>query len=106
MTNDSDDSMRPERATAIICRELEKAAIDICALSEVRRPGTGNTIKRSHTIFWSASDKREAGVGFAVSNSLLSQFRMNPKPINDTDQPISFSLPLEQTMLPYNLLNR
>lgn len=82
-TNDSDDSIRPERATAIICRELEKAGIDICALSEVRRPGTGNTIESSHTIFWSGSDKREAGVGFAVSNSLLSQFGMNPKPIND-----------------------
>ena len=71
-TNDSDDSIRPERATAII-------GIDICALSEVRRPGIGNTIKRSHSIFWSGSDKREAGVGFAVSNSLLSQFRVNSK---------------------------
>ena len=35
-TNDKVDSVRPERATAIICRELEKAHIDICALSEVR----------------------------------------------------------------------
>ena len=39
-TNDSDGSIRPEGATAIICKELDKAAIDICALSEVRRPGT------------------------------------------------------------------
>ena len=67
-TNDSDDSIRPERATVIICRELEKAGIDICALSEVRRQEF-NTIERSHTIFW--------------SGSLLSQFKMNPKPIND-----------------------
>lgn len=32
--SDSDGSIRPERATAIICKELDKAAIDICALSE------------------------------------------------------------------------
>ena len=31
-TNDSATSIRPERATAIICRELEKASIDICGL--------------------------------------------------------------------------
>ena len=36
-TNDTIDSIRPERATAIITRELAKANIDICALSEVRR---------------------------------------------------------------------
>ena len=41
-TNDNDDSKRLERATAII-------GIDTCALSEVRRPGIGNTIKRKHT---------------------------------------------------------
>ena len=56
-TNDSDSSIRPERATAIICKGLEKASIDICALSEVRRPGTGNLVEKGHTIFWSASDK-------------------------------------------------
>ena len=82
-TNGSDDSIRLERATAIIFRELEKPGIDICALSEVRRPETGNTIERSHTIFMSGSDKRVAGGVFAVSNSLHSQFGMNPKPIND-----------------------
>lgn len=35
-TNDSKSSIGPERATALICRELEKALIDICAISEVR----------------------------------------------------------------------
>ena len=82
-TNDSDGSVRPERATAIICRELEKSAIDICALSEVRRPGAGNIIEKSHTIFWSGSDKKEAGVGFAISNDLLNLTDLNPNPIND-----------------------
>ena len=76
------DSVRPERATAIICRELEKAHIDICALSEVRRPGSGNVIERSHTIFWSGGEKREAGVGFAIKNKNFAQ-GMNPNPINE-----------------------
>ena len=49
-TNDSADSYRPERATAINSRELATANIDICALSEVRREGTGNIIERDHTI--------------------------------------------------------
>ena len=64
-TNYSDSLIRPERLTAIICKELEKASIDICTLSEVRRPGTGNLVEKSHTIFWSGSDKKKAGVGFA-----------------------------------------
>lgn len=44
-TNDSDATIRPKRATAIICKELEKTDIDICALSEVRRQGSGNIIE-------------------------------------------------------------
>ena len=81
-TNDNVDSVRPERATAIICRELEKAHIDICALSEVRRPGSGSVIERNHTIFWSVGEKREAGVGLAINNKLVAQ-GMNPNQINE-----------------------
>ena len=81
-TNDSAELVRPERATAIICRELEKACIDICALSEVRRPGTGNIIERSHTIFWSGGETKKAGVGFAINNKLVADMA-NPIPIND-----------------------
>ena len=81
-TNDSKESCRPERATAIICRELEKAEIDICALSEVRRPGSGNIVERSHTIYWSGGSKKEAGVGFAISNK-LSNLGLTLMPISD-----------------------
>ena len=49
-TNDCADSCRPERATAIISRELATANIDICALSEVRCEATGNIAERDHTI--------------------------------------------------------
>ena len=69
-TNDSADSVRPERATAIVSCELQNAHIDICAISEVRREGTGNLIEKEYTFYWSGGDKKEAGVGFAVSNSL------------------------------------
>ena len=48
-TNDSDESVRPERATAIISKELKCANIDICALSEVRGEGNGNIIEKDHT---------------------------------------------------------
>ena len=81
-TNDSDSSIRPECATAIICRELENANNDICAVSEVRRTGSGNIIERSHTIFWSGNEEKTAGVCFAISNKLAAQ-GINPVPIND-----------------------
>lgn len=79
-TNDSDSNIRPERATAIICRELERTGIDICALSEVRRPGSGNVIERSHTIFWSGGEDKAACVGFAISNRFDIT---SPVPINN-----------------------
>ena len=81
-TNDSIDSIRPERATAIITRELAKAHIDICALSEVRREGQGNLVERDYSIYWSGGTKKEAGVGFAISNK-LSSFEMTTVPISD-----------------------
>lgn len=82
-TNDSIESVRPEHVTAIICSEIDAAGIDICALSEVRRPGTGNVIEKNHTIFWSGGEHKQAGVGFAISNRLLAQSEMNPNPVND-----------------------
>ena len=77
--NDSNDSIRPERVTAIITRELSKANIDICALSKVWREGQGNLVERDYTIYWT---KKEAGVGFAISNK-LSSFVMTIVPISD-----------------------
>ena len=79
-TNDSNTGIRPERATAIICKELEKSGIEICALSEVRRPGSGNIKEKSHTIFWSGGEDKTAGVGFAVSNKFG---HISPVPVND-----------------------
>ena len=36
----------------------------------MRREGTSNLIEKEYTVYWSGGDKKEAGVGFAVSNSL------------------------------------
>ena len=63
--NDSDFSVRAERATALICREFEKANIDIRVRTEVRRSDKGNIVylleRRSrHNII--------AGVIFAISS--------------------------------------
>ena len=44
--------------------------------------GTGNIIERSHTIFWSGGETKEAGVGFAINNKLVAHMA-NPIPIND-----------------------
>ena len=46
----------------------------------VRRPGTGNVKERTHTIFWSGSENRTAGVGFAISNKFG---HINPVPVNE-----------------------
>ncbi len=81
-TNDNEDSARPESATAITCRELEKAHIDIYALSNVRGTGSGNVIERGHTIFWSSGKKKVIDVGFAIHNKLVAK-GMNPNPINN-----------------------
>lgn len=51
-TNDSNISIRPERATAIICKELEKASIDNCALSE---------LPFAHQCIWSHHTKNTGG---------------------------------------------
>ena len=40
-------------------------------------------MEKSHTIFWSGSDKKEAGVGFAIRNDLLNQSDLKPISIND-----------------------
>ena len=68
-TNDSADSCRPERATAIISRELATANIDICAISEVRHEGTGNIVEKEITPSTGVEATRKKLV-------LVSQFPM------------------------------
>ena len=46
------------------------------------REGTGNIVENDYTIYWSGGARKEAGVGFAISNS-LSNVTLDLKPISD-----------------------
>lgn len=85
---DSNDSDRPQRRTALIASELARYNIDIVALSETRLAGEGELSERGqgYTFFWSGrkpEERREAGVGFAVKNALVSKLAGPPKGLND-----------------------
>ena len=85
---DRNDSDRPQRRTALIASELARYNVDIVALSETRLAGEGELCERGqgYTFFWSGrepEERREAGVGFAVKNVLVSKLAGPPKGVND-----------------------
>ena len=74
--------------TAIVGYELARYNIDIAALSETRLAETGDLteVGAGYTFFWSGKGKdeaREAGVGFAVRSTLVSQLETLPKGLSD-----------------------
>ena len=69
---------RPQRRTALIAEELSRYKIDIAALSETRLAEEGELCERGagYTSFWSgrgSGEKRESGVGFAITSSLVTK---------------------------------
>ena len=95
---DRNDSDRPQRRTALIASELARYNVDIVALSETRLAGEGELCERGqgYTFFWSGrepEERREAGVGFAVRNTLVSKLAGPPKGVND--RLMTLRLPLE-----------
>ena len=85
---DTQKSKRSECMTAIVGHELARYKIDIAALSETRLAETGDLteVGAGYTFFWSGKAKnepREAGVGFAIRNSLVSKLEMLPKGISE-----------------------
>jgi hypothetical protein len=85
---DNPTADRPERRTALLCRELARYRIDIAALSETRFSEEGQLTERGadYTIFWRgrpAGERREAGVGFAVKNDLVKKLDSLPRGLND-----------------------
>lgn len=89
---------RPERRTALVGRELARYNIDIAALSETRfaEEGQLREIGAGYTFFWSGrakEDRREAGVGFAVKNTLVS--KLTSLPIGVNDRLMTLKLPLQ-----------
>lgn len=79
---------RPERRTALVCRELARFNVDVAALSETRLAEEGS-IKESgsnYTIFWKGKktdERRIHGVGFAVKTKLVEQYTLTPTTINE-----------------------
>ena len=71
---DLKDADRPQRQTTLVARELDRYNIDIAALQETRLEGQGTLQEKNHTFFWIGKEhgiRREAGVGFAIANSLV-----------------------------------
>ena len=75
---DSSGSDRLERRTALVGRELDRYKVGIAALSETRLAEEGllKEVGAGYTFFWSGrkkEERREAGVGFAVTSHLVSR---------------------------------
>ena len=81
-----DRADRAERKSALVDRELNRYKLDMAALSETRLSDVGEAAEANYTFFWSGKAsglKREAGVGFAIKNSLVPKLMGKPKAIND-----------------------
>jgi exonuclease III len=65
-------------------KEMDKYKIDICALQEIRWPGTGTVINKNYVILYSGnkSDKHEFGTGFYISRRNMDNL-LDFEPINE-----------------------
>ncbi|BHF82144.1 hypothetical protein SprV_0802528100 [Sparganum proliferum] len=96
---DNPRSNRPERRTALVARELARYKVDIAALSETRfsEQGQLEEVGAGYTFFWSArprTEKRDAGVAFAIRNDIVGRLPCLPQAIND--RLMSLRLPLRR----------
>ncbi|XP_076058586.1 uncharacterized protein LOC143035604 [Oratosquilla oratoria] len=79
---------RPERRTALVCKELARFNIEVAALSETSLPEEGNIreVGTGYTIFWKGKAPEEPrihGVGFAIRSQLVQQHNLAPKAISE-----------------------
>lgn len=94
---DSDDSERPQRRSALVARELAQLDIDIAALSEVRFADQGSLteVSAGYTLYWSGKSKEErrlSGVGFMIKTPIAS--KLQSLPVGHSDRIMSLRLPL------------
>ena len=94
---DNPRSIRPERRTALIARELARFKVDIAALSETRFSGEGSMeeVGAGYTFFYvgrPAAVRREAGVAFAIRKDIVGRLPSTPQGINE--RLMSLRLPL------------
>ncbi|BHF73379.1 hypothetical protein SprV_0401646000 [Sparganum proliferum] len=96
---DNTRSNRPERRTALVARELARYKVDIATLSETRfsEQGQLEEVGAGYTFFWSArpkSERRDAGVAFAIRNDIGGRLPCLPQGTND--RLMSLRLPLRR----------
>ncbi|BHF68642.1 hypothetical protein SprV_0301167900 [Sparganum proliferum] len=94
---DNPRSKQPERRTALAARELARYKVDIAALSETRfsEQGQLEEVGAGYTFFWSGrrrTERRDAGVAFAIRSDLVGRLPCLPQGIND--RLMSLRLPL------------
>ncbi|BHF85106.1 hypothetical protein SprV_1002826400 [Sparganum proliferum] len=95
---DNPRSNRPERRTALVARKLARYKVDIAALSETRfsEQGQLEEVGAGYT-FWSGrprTERRDAGVAFAIRNDIVGRLPCLPQCIND--RLMSLRLPLRR----------
>ncbi|BHF67723.1 hypothetical protein SprV_0301075100 [Sparganum proliferum] len=94
---DNPKSNLPERRTAPVAGELARYKVDIDALSETRFSDQGELEEAGagHTFFWICrprSEKRDAGVAFAIRNDIVGRLPCLPQ--GTSNRLMSLRLPL------------
>ena len=84
---DRTGTLRPERRTALVAKELQRYRIDIAALSETRLADEGSLKEEGggYTFFWKGKPQAEDrihDVGFAIRTALLKNTPALPVGIN------------------------
>ena len=94
---DKINNKRPERRTALVCKELARFNIDVAALSDTRLAEEGNLRESGsqYTIFWKrkgAEQQRIHGGGFTIRSQFVDQHNLFP--VSMSDRIITLRLPL------------
>ena len=101
LLDNCEQSNRPERRTALVSLELKRFKIDIAALQETRRAGTGQLTEHGggYTFYWQGRPEgqpRMHGVGFAIRNDLIHHLASLPHGVNERIMKLRLSLDRNQ----------
>ena len=93
-------TLRPERRTALVAKELQRYRIDIAALSETRLADEGSLREEGvgYTFFWKGrpqAEDRIHGVGFALRTALLKS--IPALPVGISERLMKLRIPLSKT---------
>ncbi|XP_068247980.1 uncharacterized protein [Palaemon carinicauda] len=85
---DVTNTNRPERRTALVCKDLARFNVDVTALSETRLPEEGNIREAGtrYAILWKGKaleEPRIHGVGFAICSQLVQQHNLALQAISE-----------------------